>query len=102
LFSASASTVLCQDVEKYSMTFAHPSRKFSVTFDKVDPVDHDRKLYQVHVTGAGARRFKVSLSASSNAVPQPSPTSKIEQWFMTHPLPEDGAVVRNIPDFSQF
>src|SRR5262245_22922837 len=26
----------------------------------------------------------------------------IEQWFMTHPLPEDGAIVRDIPDFSQF
>jgi hypothetical protein len=84
------------------MTFANPARRFSVTFDKVDPVDHDRKLYHVHVTGTAARTFKVSIPASSSAVPQPSPTSKIEQWFMTHPLPEDGAVVRNIPDFSQF
>jgi hypothetical protein len=56
----------------------------------------------VHVAGAGARTFKVSIPASSSVVPQPSPTSKIEQWFRTHPLPEDGAVVRNIPDFSQF
>jgi len=84
------------------MTFANPARKFSVTFEKVDPVDHYRKLYQVHVTGADARRFKVSISASSNAVSRPSPTSKIEQWFMTHPLPEDGAIVRDIPEFSQF
>jgi hypothetical protein len=84
------------------MTFANSARSFSVTFDKVDPVDHQRKLYQVHVAGAGARTFKVSIPASSSVVPQPSPTSKIEQWFRTHPLPEDGAVVRNIPDFSQF
>lgn len=63
------------------MTFAHPAQRFSVTFDKIDPVDHDRKLYHVHVTGAAARTFKVSIPASSSAVPQPSPTSKIEQWF---------------------
>ena len=63
---------------------AHRAGRFSATFGKVDPVHHDRKLYQVHVTGAGARRFKVSIPASTNAIPQPSPTSKIEQWFMIH------------------
>jgi hypothetical protein len=56
-----------------------------------DDLENDLAHYRVEVFGKNARVFEVRISLSAKAQANPSPETKIKEWFRRNPLAQAGS-----------